>query len=591
MSWNFHTPIALSLACWLAVSSASADVIYVAAAAPPGGDGATWATAYQFVADALTAAHAGDEIRVAQGRYQPDQAAAHPAGTQARAATFFLPSGVRLRGGFAGPGAPDPNAWSPAGFPTELAGDQAGDDTDDYFENFTDNCYHVVTIEANALQSTRLVGFRITGARADGPGHDALGGGLLAEGGAASITDCYFRDNFAFCGSGIACLVGDVTIARCVFKDSRGDRGGGVLLRGGGQPSVHSSHFERVESGFGAGILVDQGTAARIDDCTFLNAKCDVIGNISGGGVAVEGASAGIVRCRFLGNKCNGGGGGVFALNNAVATVWNCAFVDNRGQFDGGDQLFVWNADATLVNCTLLRNESNPFGSVQAFVFDGTLTLLNCTVLQRNPADRARGIGLQGGALTAHNTIIWGHRAAGLTHETAQIAPSPFFESQLDIRWSTIDGWTGDLGGIGNNSDVPEFVAAEQAILRLAANSPLIDAGDAGLLPPDSPDLDSDANLAEPVPVDFFGSSRRRDEPATPDSGPGSPPIIDRGAFEFAPWLGDCDGNGWINGDDFPLLDSCLLGPAAAACQCADLDLDTDNDLHDFALAQSRVGR
>ena len=46
--------------------------------------------------------------------------------------------------------------------------------------------------------------------------------------------------------------------------------------------------------------------------------------------------------------------------------------------------------------------------------------------------------------------------------------------------------------------------------VTLAANSPAINAGDPGALPPDTQDLDSDGNTAEPIPADRAGNDRIR---------------------------------------------------------------------------------
>lgn len=56
--------------------------------------------------------------------------------------------------------------------------------------------------------------------------------------------------------------------------------------------------------------------------------------------------------------------------------------------------------------------------------------------------------------------------------------------------------------------------------LRLAPGSPGIDAGDNARVPVD-------------VDTDLAGSPRFRDDPATPDTGLGSPPLVDLGAYEL----------------------------------------------------------
>jgi hypothetical protein len=67
----------------------------------------------------------------------------------------------------------------------------------------------------------------------------------------------------------------------------------------------------------------------------------------------------------------------------------------------------------------------------------------------------------------------------------------------------------------------------------LMTGSPCIDAGDNTAVPPDVLDLDGDGDTNELTPVDLSGQARFRDDPATPDSGNGSPPIVDIGAYEF----------------------------------------------------------
>ena len=91
--------------------------IYVYAEATRANDGSSWPNAYWCLQDALAAARSGDEIRVAQGIYKPDQQAVgkRRLGPQIvasgdRTASFELRSGVAIRGGYAGFGEPDPDA-------------------------------------------------------------------------------------------------------------------------------------------------------------------------------------------------------------------------------------------------------------------------------------------------------------------------------------------------------------------------------------------------------------------------------------------------------------------------------------------------
>ena len=92
------------------------EVVYVDDDALNGGNGQSWASAYEFLQDALAVAEPNDEIRVAQGVYKPDrsevarEAEGHwyypislsPEGSGDRWASFVLPEGVTVKGGYAG---------------------------------------------------------------------------------------------------------------------------------------------------------------------------------------------------------------------------------------------------------------------------------------------------------------------------------------------------------------------------------------------------------------------------------------------------------------------------------------------------------
>src|SRR5678816_3990608 len=168
-----HRPrIALLSCCALCGITAAASpsnaavTIYVDDDAATGGDGLTWDTAYAHLKSALAYAsnpvQGVSEIHVAQGIYRPDESEAAPNGTGNKTLTFQLPSGIAVRGGYAGiaPGYPDPDARDFDAYQSILSGDLLGND-EGYFLNISDNSYHVVTatgVNANTL----LEGFLIT---------------------------------------------------------------------------------------------------------------------------------------------------------------------------------------------------------------------------------------------------------------------------------------------------------------------------------------------------------------------------------------------------------------------------------------------
>lgn len=118
---------------------------------------------------------------------------------------------------------------------------------------------------------------------------------------------------------------------------------------------------------------------------------------------------------------------------------------------------------------------------------------------------------------------------------------------------------------------------------QLGVSSPCIDAGDNASVPADAFDLDSDGDLDEPLPVDAAGAPRFVDDPATPDTGSGSPPVVDIGAYEWpsiacAACDANCDGS--VNGQDIQPFRDLLLG--AAGCGPCTGDTNADGSINGY---------
>jgi hypothetical protein len=122
---------------------------------------------------------------------------------------------------------------------------------------------------------------------------------------------------------------------------------------------------------------------------------------------------------------------------------------------------------------------------------------------------------------TVTNCIFWDNMdVSGVGTETPIVGPA-------QVNYSLVQrGWTGP-GGVGNIDADPQFVdpdgpdniiGTRDDNLRLRYGSPAIDAGD---------------NTAVTVLADLDGNPRFVDDPHTPDTGNGTPPIVDMGAYEF----------------------------------------------------------
>jgi hypothetical protein len=317
----------------ISFSTAAGKVIYVDDYGPPNGDGSSWPQAYRYLRDGLAAAQTGDEIRVAQGVYRPDEDKSDPNGSDDRYATFQLKNNVIIKGGYAGSGKPDPNVRNFDLYETILSGDLLGNDTgglDDPSRN--ENSFHIVT-GSETNPSAILDGFTITSGNASMDVEIPYGGAMLALYGSPTLQNCKFNRNSALAGGAICYLFeSSAHLTNCSFTGNSAQIGGG---------------------------LVGSGCIFTLENCTFTGNSGDW-----GGAFYNEVSPATVIKCVFISNMSSTAGG---AVHEAISSssFYNCLMTGNSSIQYGGAMYYWYDSSPHLFNCTFSGN-SAPDGNAIA---------------------------------------------------------------------------------------------------------------------------------------------------------------------------------------------------------------------------------
>lgn len=515
-------------AALLLVVSASAATVHVDDDAAPGGNGSSWATAFNDLQDALAAG--ADTIWVAEGIY-------HPVGPNGdRAATFSLRNRLHIYGGFAG-NETSLDQRDPAMHPTILSGDLNDDDGDQVlgpWANMSENSYHVVTA-AGITQRAHIDGCTIKrGWSWQSSGNNSSGAGMFIDSSAVTVANCTFEGSLAHNGAGLLALKSDLTVTNCRFDGNYalGGRGGGMYVDGDWQnpgvlypatvrECVFINNIAEVNgSGVGdAGALwCSFDVPMAIEQCTFENNQArwrfaSGSSAANAGAVLIFGAGSTIDRCIFRGNRAHVAGA---LWVGRDTTITNCLFAKNEafrvssGAFDYGGYagaIFAAGGHAEIVNSTFHVNTARSVGGVMQGLI-GTATIAN-SVLWSNTSteEEATLLDMQlGGDVALRFSCIRGL----FVPIPGEDPPDPAnFPGCIDIDPIVVDPLGSD--GIAGTSDDD---------LRLSNVSPCIDAGSNSLIPAG-------------IGTDLNGNDRVVDDPATPDTGSGTPPIVDMGAYEF----------------------------------------------------------
>ena len=556
----------------LAIASAapcSGNTIYVDASAPiMFNNGTSWLYAFNYLQDALAIAQPGDTIKVAQGTYRPTEGLIYP--QTGRDATFNLLTGVTLMGGYYGnalTASISPDTRNISLYPSILSGDLYSNDLPiedindvndwDVIEELPgmidrqDNAITVVTAyetEPNAV----LDGFTITGGIGDVNSADpwpymaGRGAGLDLYWSDATIQNCTFLLNSSpDKGGAVFAYNCDPIISNCNFVGNYSEDDAGALYLHGADAVIQNCNFtyNAVDSGETGGAVYCQSSDSSFENCLFE-------GNYGGhqsGAVHNNSSDPEFLNCRFFNNESSRQGGAIRnstdswpyfencqfmhnysfrtggAIDNYYAspTFVNCIFTDNEARQEGG-AISSQSTDCILINCLFNRNISEEAGGAIANK-DTLMTIINNTFYY-NVAPSGAGIACiyfnsstpYPSDVTIANSILW-DGGDEIYNENSSI---------IDVNYSDVQGgWvgTGNIYAYPNfqDNDGPDNIPGNaDDDLALKAASPCIDAGN---------------NLAIPLEIltDLAGNSRQMDSLAIIDTGNGTAPIVDIGAYEY----------------------------------------------------------
>lgn len=501
MLWIFSTQgqAAESVERFDKVGAPDAGTIYYVSKSGSGTDGLSWATAFTTLQDALAVAVSGDEIWAEKGVYYPDEGGGQL--DNSVFATFALANGVSIYGGFnSGDTQLSDRNW--VNNVTVLSGDVDGNDSTDANKVVTtpgdisgNNSYHVVSA-SGVDNSAVLDGFIITAGQANGVPPYNVGGGFY----------CYGGGSAAICNPTLMNLIFIGNLAQN-FNVADQDNGGAMYNNGSGgesSPILHHVTFSNNLADLDGGAMYNDGSngGESSPSLTYVFFYYNEAEKGGGGAMYNDAEAIGLssptmTNVAFYGNKSKLSGGALYNYGwNGISSpkLFGALFSGNSAGSDGGG-MFNYGASngissPKLNNVTFSGNLAKQFGGgmFNKETLDGA----------SNPEVR--------------NGIFWDNQDnSGKGTLAANIYNA---DAKTVIRYTDLQAsggsaaWAGDASYIngGNNIDLdPKFITpVDPALaptsvgnLRLAGDSPAIDAGENSYITGVPTDLDQYGRIAD----------------------------------------------------------------------------------------------
>jgi hypothetical protein len=295
----------------------------------------------------------------------------------------------------------------------------------------------------------------------------------------------------------------------CVIEYAKKTGPGGAISAIFAKIRISHSHL-RYNSGANGGALYCEGTGSVIDSCLFSHNTATGKGgaywkyhtNIptvknstfsdntayDGGAVYIEGWFGNFDRCTFIRNRASNCGGGIY-IYEGPANLYNCRFSQDSAGLRGGG---IYDCDEHsytryYTGCLLDGNRAGAAGG-GAYIYDFglgmTSQIINSTFANNRAPD---GGGILSYAVNVYliNTVLWGNTSTIRGPQFCTGGTLNYDDTYLYIKYSTIQGGTGSLGGSAYkvindtalSTNNPLFSDTVSGDYRLLVGSPCIDSG------------------------------------------------------------------------------------------------------------------
>ncbi len=303
------------------------------------------------------------------------------------------------------------------------------------------------------------------------------------------------------------------TLMNVTFSGNFAVVGGGMYNSGYEiNPTLTNVTFSGNSASVGGGMYNYWGSIPTLTDVTFS-------GNFAsseGGGMYNNRSGPTLTDVTFSGNSASAGGG--MMNSESSPTLTNVIFSSNSASADGGG-MFNVSGSPTLTNVTFSGNIATANGGGMRNHWQSNPRLTNVTFSGNSAANGGGMFNSYSSSPTLINSILWGDTPDEIYNDSSNVTVA---YSDVQGCGGSGAGWNSACGtDNGGNIDVnPLFVNAAGGDLHLQITSPAIDAGD---------------NTAVPsgVTTDLDSNPRFVDVPTITDTGNGTPPIVDMGAYEL----------------------------------------------------------